>query len=90
MKERKTLEQMAVEAVSGGSQGIECPKCGCKDFRVYGGSKGTTSRFHYKACRHCGHKILTASQTVERIIRDVSPHEDRNDDEGEPLLLLLG
>ena len=90
MKERKTLNQMAAEAAGAGLNGIECPKCGCKDFRVYGGSKGTTSRFHYKACRHCGHKILTATQTVERIVRDVTPHDVRDDDEGEPLLLLLG
>jgi DNA-directed RNA polymerase subunit RPC12/RpoP len=66
-----TLAEMA--AIAAGGTGIACPKCECRDFRTYGGSKGTTSRFQYKACRHCGHKVLTSSQTVERIIRDVAP-----------------
>jgi DNA-directed RNA polymerase subunit RPC12/RpoP len=90
MKEPKTLEEMAAAAVIGSDSGVECPKCGCKDFRVYGGSKGVSSRFHYKACRHCGHKILTTSHTIERIVRDVVPHSDNDGEDEDPRLLLLG
>jgi DNA-directed RNA polymerase subunit RPC12/RpoP len=87
-KERKSLEQMAAESAIESDSGITCPKCSCKDFRVYRSSKGQSARFLYKACRHCGHRVLTTSQTTERIIRDVAPHSS-GDDDGEPLLLSL-
>ena len=89
-KDRKTLEEMAAEAHSSSDGRIACPKCGCQDFKTYGGSRGSVSRFHYKSCRHCGHKILTSSRTIERIVRDVKPHEDEEDLDDEPLLRLLG
>jgi DNA-directed RNA polymerase subunit RPC12/RpoP len=81
-KEPMTLAEMAARAA--GSTGIACPKCGCRDFRTYGGKNGESTRFHYKACRHCGHRILTASKTTERIVRDVSP---RGGDELDDLLM---
>lgn len=71
MRKRRTLGEMAQSAISGGD-GIACPKCGCRDFRIYGTSAVTTDvRFRYKQCRHCGQKILTTTKSVERIIREV-------------------
>jgi|GEM_PF-6375405 len=92
MKEPKTLAEMSCDAVVGNTvDGIKCPQCECRDFRTYGGSNGTTSRFRYKECRHCGHRVLTASKTVERIIRDVAAHADEAEDcGGESVLRLLG
>jgi Zn ribbon nucleic-acid-binding protein len=85
-KQPKSLQEMATEAATAG--GIVCPKCNCADFRIYRSTKGVTARFQYKACRHCGHKILTTSQTIERIVRDVASHDA--DDDPEPLLFAIG
>lgn len=71
MTERKSLQQLAAEANQGGG-GIECPGCGCKDFRTYGTIPGKEATFRYKSCRHCGRKILTTTVQKERIIRDVN------------------
>jgi len=91
MKERKTLEEMSSDAaLQNASDGIKCPKCECRDFRTYGGSNGTTSRFRYKECRHCLHRVLTASKTTERIIRDVSFSVDDDECGGESVLRMLG
>ena len=79
-----TLAQMAARA-AGQSGRLACPKCGCQDFRTYGTRDGHVQTFRYKACRHCGHKILTA-QDPERVIRDVVSEIDDpravNDDFG--------
>jgi transposase-like protein len=88
--EKKTLQQMAEEALNSGDGRLCCPKCECRHFRTYGGSNGTTSRFRYKECRNCGHRILTASQTVERIVRDVAAKDDDDEDGSESVLRLLG
>jgi DNA-directed RNA polymerase subunit RPC12/RpoP len=74
-KEPMTLAEMAARAASTTS-GIACPKCNCRDFRTYKTTRGVTSVFRYKACRHCGHKVLTTSQTSERVIRDIEQAED--------------
>ena len=69
----KTLAQMAAETAalesSGGSP--MCPECGCRDFRPYRTNGGTSSIYRYEMCRHCGHKVITAAETVKRIVRDV-------------------
>jgi DNA-directed RNA polymerase subunit RPC12/RpoP len=71
-KEPMTLAEMAARAASTTS-GIACPKCNCRDFRTYKTTRGVSSVFRYKACRHCGHKVLTTSQTSERVVRDIEP-----------------
>jgi len=70
-KEPMTLAEMAARAA--GATGIACPKCECRDFRTYKTIQGRAVTFRYKACRHCGHKVLTTSQTSERVVRDVEP-----------------
>lgn len=72
MRQRRTLEEMAADAAVGGDGQIRCPKCACTDFRVYG--KAQSKNHRYKFCRHCGHRVLTA--TTERIIRDVDQRID--------------
>lgn len=64
-----TLAEMAARAAGVG--GVACPRCECRDFRTYKTIQGAAVVFRYKSCRHCGHKILTTSQTNERVIRDV-------------------
>lgn len=81
-KQRKTLAEMAAEAAFGSRDRLECPKCGCCDFRTYKTRDGVSSTFRYKQCRHCGHKVLTV-QKGERIVRDVDP---RDGEETQPTL----
>jgi predicted nucleic-acid-binding Zn-ribbon protein len=69
-----TLAEMA--ALASGVKGVACPKCGCQDFRTYKTIQGAEVTFRYKSCRHCGHRVLTTSQTSERVVRDVDCHSD--------------
>ena len=86
-KPPRSLTDMASEAVGG----LQCPKCGCCNFKTYGVSKGIKVIFRYKECRNknCGHRILTSTKSDERIIRDVNTH-DKGDDEGDDVLLRFG
>ena len=75
---RRTLAQMAADAVANEDGEIVCPKCECRDFRIYGGHRGASSNstYHYKSCRHCGWKIITAK--TERFVRSVARQEQHN------------
>lgn len=66
-----SLSELAATAQSGG--GIECPTCGCRDFRAYRTNRyeSTSITFRYKQCRHCGHKVLTSTESRERIVRNI-------------------
>lgn len=82
MTKRKpmTLAEMAARAATmAGMAGITCPKCNCRDFRTYKTIPGVAATFRYKSCRLCGHKILTTSQTSERVIREIESIEDDKD-----------
>ena len=81
-KPSRSLREMAAES---NSDGLKCPNCGCQNFKTYGGSKGTNVVVRYKACRHCGKRILTSTESRERIIRDVNPHDKDDGDEGDLL-----
>ena len=82
-KPSRTLQEMAAASNGGG---LKCPNCGCQNFKTYGGSRGERVVVRYKSCRHCGHRILTSTESRERIIRDVNPHEKEDDgDEGDLL-----
>jgi hypothetical protein len=80
-----TLAEMAERAaMMAGQAGVSCSKCGCRDFRTYKTIPGVSSVFRYKACRLCGHKILTTSQTNERVIREIATETVSDaDDSGE-------
>ena len=68
---RRTLREMSADA-NGHGDDICCPNCHCRDFLIYGHQRGTTSvLLRYKRCRHCGHQILTATESRERIIRNI-------------------
>lgn len=82
------MQEMAADAARGRDGTISCPKCHCGDFRVYKTERGHESTFRYKACRHCGTKVLTTSKVVERIIHEVVNKEDDQDDHGEGIILM--
>jgi transcriptional regulator NrdR family protein len=84
----RTLQEMAADAARGSDGTISCPKCGCRDFRVYKTERGNEATFRYKACRHCGTKVLTTSKVVERIIHEVVTKEDDQDDHGDGIILM--
>lgn len=79
-----TLAEMAARSSGTGGR-LVCPKCGCADFKTYKTQQGYLSTFRYKACRHCGHKLLT-QQPPEQMIRSVETVvEDEQDIEGDLL-----
>ena len=65
-----TLAEMAARA-AGQAGRLACPKCHCADFRTYKTIRGHLHTFRYKACRLCGHKIVT-TQAPEQAIRAVA------------------
>ncbi|NNE62347.1 MAG: hypothetical protein HKN35_15755 [Woeseia sp.] len=73
---RKTLRELAAEAATDSNGAVTCPKCNCADFRTYGSQPKRTATFRYKRCRNCGHRILTATTSQERIVRDVETEDD--------------
>lgn len=75
-----TLSEMAARAASVAGR-LACPKCHCADFRTYKTIRGHVQTFRYKACRLCGHKILT-TQNPEQAIRDVETDVAGDDDFG--------
>jgi hypothetical protein len=89
-KAPKSLQEMAAEA-SNPRGGLECPKCGCKDFEIYKTIKHDAVRFRYKSCRHCGQKVMTSTHSVERIVREVSsPVADEPGEDLPPLMMFAG
>jgi len=83
-KPQMSLAEMAARA-SGTAGRLVCPKCGCADFKTYKTQQGHQSTFRYKACRHCGHKLLT-TQPPEQMIRSVETVVDDEEDNREQLL----
>lgn len=89
-KAPKTLQEMAADAAVVNRR-LECPKCGCKHFQTYKTIQGQAVKFRYKACRHCGHKVLTSTESTERIVREIAPSVDEiEDDEMPPLMMFAG
>jgi hypothetical protein len=52
-----TMRELAAASAAGG--GLECQKCGCKDFHVLNTRKGHDLIVRYRVCRHCGEKRQT-------------------------------
>jgi len=53
--ERKKFDIAAIRR----AQGIKCPDCHCRDFRVYDTTpKGGAIR-RVRVCRHCGREVVT-------------------------------
>jgi transcriptional regulator NrdR family protein len=44
------------------SLGIECPKCGCRHFRVVYTRPQPKAIIRLRECRHCGRRLLTREQ----------------------------
>ena len=86
-KEPRSLAEMFADSNAGG--GLKCPKCHCNNFETYKTQTQTTSVVRYKTCRNCGHKIITSTKSLERIVRDVDVRGDDESDEGGDLLSLV-
>lgn len=69
-KKRMTLAELAAQSAPRTGGRLTCPRCGCADFRTYKTQQGHVATFRYKACRHCGYKLLT-TQPPEQMIRSV-------------------
>ena len=86
-KAPRTLADMAAESNS--RQGLQCPKCGCCNFATYRTQQQIATVVRYKSCRNCGHRILTSTQSVERIVRDVDARDSDDDGDAEVLSLVI-
>jgi predicted nucleic-acid-binding Zn-ribbon protein len=75
-----TLAEMASRATGGR---LECPKCGCRDFRTDKTVRGHVSTFRRRVCRNCGKAIETV-QAPEQFVREIEPrdsHEESQSDD---------
>jgi hypothetical protein len=85
-KPQMSLAEMAARSVGGL---LECPKCGCKDFRTDKTVRGYVSTFRRKVCRNCGRAIETV-QAPEQFVREIEPRDAaeglESDDYGDSVL----
>ncbi len=49
-------------AASENSSGLECPRCGCRDFRVLRTVRGDGFIDRVRACRHCGSRRVSVEK----------------------------
>jgi len=56
-QDRPTMQDLA--ALNRPAAGLECPECGCRDFRVTKTRQGDGVIVRRRECRHCGHRITT-------------------------------
>lgn len=52
------LEQGGADA----QRGIECPRCGCRDLRVYNTRRVGRVVRRIRVCRHCGRRVITTEK----------------------------
>ena len=57
---------------------LECPTCGCRDFRVAYGRVREGEYRRVRECRHCGRRIVT-----HEVTRTVTVHGFSGSSEGE-------
>ena len=86
-RQSRTLQEMALGTNK--TAGLRCPKCNCQNFETYKTQSQSASVVRYKACRNCGHRILTSTQSVERIVRDVDARDSDYDDGDSEVLSLV-
>jgi DNA-directed RNA polymerase subunit M/transcription elongation factor TFIIS len=58
-EERPTAAELAYGDQSS-TAGLECPHCGCRDFRVRNTRAGDNVIKRYRVCRHCGYVRRTS------------------------------
>lgn len=54
--ERPTLEELSRDPEA---KGLECPRCGCRDWRVVKTKPGDGIISRRRECRHCGYRKST-------------------------------
>lgn len=63
---KKSLQRMQIDALlAEGLNKLECPQCGCKDFRVSQTWMIHGVRKRLRVCRHCQRPINTVEIAVE-------------------------
>ncbi len=58
-EQRPTAQNLAATRPQGG---LECPQCGCRDFRTRKTIRGDGVIQRRRECRHCGHRLTTIEQ----------------------------
>lgn len=61
-EERPTAQELASGIAANTNGGLECPHCGCRDFRVRNTVVGDNAIKRYRVCRHCG-RVRTTTET---------------------------
>lgn len=56
----KTPDEYIAEA--NGADGWECPRCGCKEWRVVNSYMQGDGRNRRRVCRHCGQGLLRTTE----------------------------
>lgn len=65
-KPRKSLSQLQIEAICNEGIGkLECPQCGCVDFKVTSSWVLHKVRKRIRRCRNCGMPLTTMEVVVE-------------------------
>jgi C4-type Zn-finger protein len=59
VKAEKSLSDYGNRAEDGG---LECPKCGCRHFRVIYTTRHPNAIERRRACRNCGYRVSTREQ----------------------------
>ena len=54
-----------VETLQASRRGLECPRCGCRHFRVLHTRRASGGRIlRRRECRHCGRRMTTYEKTT--------------------------
>ncbi len=64
-REYKSLSDLAREAAEA-KGGICCPKCGCRDMRVYNTNRTDGGVRRRRHCRNCGEFVSTKEVAVDK------------------------
>ena len=66
MSEVRKRRRYRLSEIQYGTGPVECPKCGCKDFKQNGGGRLNPNGaiVGVKVCRHCGRESRTGEKRV--------------------------
>jgi hypothetical protein len=87
---RPTLGELASQATGG--DGWECPRCGCRDWRVEDSYfvRGRNERMRRRFCRHCKQVLHTREIPIEAESEKFSPPNPANSTDADENLTRLG
>lgn len=59
------------------STGLECPKCGCRDLRVWMTRRERSRIRRVRICRHCGQRVISY-EAIDRPAAKKGPVLDKS------------